>query len=67
MRSLTRDYLRMGDELWTRFLTRSRDDQLWAYDAVARALAASGGGALASELDRAVQELFRITGVERGR
>ncbi|HEX8984953.1 MAG TPA: HD domain-containing protein [Bryobacteraceae bacterium] len=67
VRSLTRDYLRMGDQLWTRFLTRSRDDQLWAYDAVAHALQASGGGALAAELDRAVEELFRVTGVERGR
>jgi (p)ppGpp synthase/HD superfamily hydrolase len=67
VRSLTRDYLRMGDEMWTRFLTRSRDDQLWAYDALARALTASGGGALAGELDRAVDDLYRATGVERGK
>jgi (p)ppGpp synthase/HD superfamily hydrolase len=67
VRSLTRDYLRMGDELWTRFLTRSRDDQLWAYDALARALLETGGGALAAELDRAVDELYRVTGVGRGK
>lgn len=65
VRSLTRDYLRMGDELWTRFLTRSRDDQLWAYDAVARAMLGSGGGPLAEELNRAVEELYRVTGVPR--
>ncbi|MGE5647365.1 MAG: HD domain-containing protein [Acidobacteriota bacterium] len=65
VRSLTRDYLRMGDEMWTRFLTRSRDDQLWAYDGVARALEAAGGGPLAGELNRAVDELFRATGTER--
>lgn len=65
VRSLTRDYLRMGDELWTRFLTRSRDDQLWAYDAVARAMLAGGGGPLAEELSRAVDELYRIAEVSR--
>jgi GTP pyrophosphokinase len=65
VRSLTRDYLRMGDELWTRFLTRSRDDQLWAYDGVARAMLAAGGGPLAEELDRAVDELYRVTGGSR--
>jgi hypothetical protein len=65
VRSLTRDYLRMGDELWDRFLTRSRDDQLWAYDALARALLETGGGALAGELDSAVDELYRVTGVPR--
>ncbi len=62
VRSLTRDYLRMGDELWTRFLTRSRDDQLWAYRSLAHALMETGGGALAEELNRAVDELHRITG-----
>ncbi len=67
VRSLTRDHQRMGDNLWLRFLTRSRDDQLWAYDALARALLARGGGPLAEELNRAVDELFRETGVERGR
>ncbi len=67
VRSLTRDYLRMGDEIWNRFLTRSRDDQLWAYGAVARALVEAGGGTLAGELDRAVDELYRVTGVRRSR
>jgi (p)ppGpp synthase/HD superfamily hydrolase len=65
VRSLTRDYERMGDELWTRFLTRSRDDQLWAYDSLARALLARGGGVLGEELNRAVAELFAATGVAR--
>ncbi len=65
VRSLSRDYLRMGDEIWTRFLTRSRDDQLWAYDALARALVEAGGGVLAAELDRAVEELYRLTGAQR--
>jgi GTP pyrophosphokinase len=67
VRSMTRDYLRMGDEIWTRFLTHSRDDQLWAYDTLARALAAAGAGPLAGELDRAVDELFRATGVPRSK
>ena len=65
VRSLTRDYLRMGDELWTRFLTRSRDDQLWAYDSLARVLRAAGSGGLAEELNRAVAELFAAVGVPR--
>jgi len=65
VRAMTRDYLRLGDKIWERFLTGSRDDQLWAYDGIARALVRGGGGALAQELDRAVEELFRVTGVER--
>ncbi len=65
VRSMTKDYLSMGDEIWSRFLTRSRDDQLWAYDALARALVANGTAALARELDRAVDELYRATGVRR--
>ena len=65
VRSLTRDYLSMGDELWTRFLTRSRDDQLWAYDLLARVLLDSGAAPLAVELNRAVDELFAVTGVAR--
>ncbi len=65
VRTLTKDFLVMGDDLWSRFLTRSRDDQLWAYDAVARAFLSAANGPLALALDRAVSELFTITGAAR--
>jgi (p)ppGpp synthase/HD superfamily hydrolase len=65
VRSMTLDYRNLGEEIWSRFRTRNRDDQLWAYDEIARVFAEAGAGALAGELDRAVDDLFRATGVER--
>ncbi len=61
VRSMSRDYVRAGDALWAKFLTKSAGDQLWAYDALARALAERGGAsALPSELRRAVDELAAL-------
>ncbi len=65
VRSMAMDYRRMGEAIWARFRTRNRDDQLWAYDELARVFAEAGTGALAGELNRAVDDLFRATGVER--
>ncbi len=64
VRTLIKDFSRMGDELWTRFRTRRADDQLWAYDMAARAFAEAKVGQLAEELRRAVDDLYRVTGIE---
>lgn len=59
VRTLVRDYRVMGEELWTRFRTRSAEDQIWAYGEAAEAYARAGCGALAEQLRRAVEELRR--------
>ena len=65
VRSLTQDFQRLGDAIWERFRTRSGEDQVWAYGALASALVESGAGPLAEELDRAVDELSRAVGIAR--
>ncbi len=66
VRSTIRDFTRMGDALWKKFLTKSADDQLWAYDALARALLErDGGNALVAELRRSVDELDRLVRARR--
>lgn len=61
VRSMSRDFRRMGDRLWSKFLTKSASDQLWAYDALARALIKRDrSSGLAAELRRAVDELDRL-------
>ncbi|HWR52712.1 MAG TPA: HD domain-containing protein [Bryobacteraceae bacterium] len=65
VRSMIKDYARMGNALWSRFLTKSGEDQLWAYDALAHALTDHGGTGLASELRRAVDDLARLLKAER--
>jgi len=61
VRSMTRDFCRMGDRLWSKFQTKSASDQLWAYDALARALTERDrSSGLAAELRRAVDELDRV-------
>lgn len=62
VRTMIQDYRRAGEEIWARFLTRNRDDQVWAYREAARAFAQAGVGAMAAELERAVVELEEVTG-----
>ena len=50
---------RMGDRIWTRFMTARGDDQVWAYRAAAEAFQAAGTGPLAGELAEAVGALER--------
>jgi (p)ppGpp synthase/HD superfamily hydrolase len=66
VRSLIGGYRLLGNKLWTRFMTRDPADQLWAYDAIARAFLDAGGTSLAFELDEAVEQLHRVTCVSRG-
>lgn len=65
VRSMIKDYARMGDALWSRFLTKNGEDQLWAYDELAQALTDHGGTGLAAELRRAVDELARLLHAQR--
>jgi len=65
VRTLASDYRRLGDEVWTRFLTRNGEDQVWAYGQVAKAMIAADAGPLAYELDRAVDELAAATRIPR--
>lgn len=57
VRTMTKDYQRMGEKLWTRFMTRRGDDQIWAYSTLAATFLATGTEPLAHELERAVREL----------
>ncbi len=66
VRTMAKDYGRLGEALWTKFLTKSAEDQLWAYDALARALSGHDAGTgLASELRRAVDELCAMVRASR--
>jgi (p)ppGpp synthase/HD superfamily hydrolase len=57
VRSLLTGYRRMGNRIWTRFLTGRADDQIWAYRCAAEAFQAAGTGQMADELAAAVEAL----------
>jgi (p)ppGpp synthase/HD superfamily hydrolase len=59
VRSLLQDYRRMGERIWTRFLTGRGDDQVWAYRSAAEAFREAGTGPMAEELAEAVDALER--------
>ena len=57
VRSLIDGYRRLGDRIWTRFMTRSGEDQVWAYRTAAAAFQAAEGGVMADELAATVEQL----------
>ena len=57
-RAILRDYLDVGDKLWTRFRA-GRDGQLWYYRELADAFGRLAPGRMASELAKVVDELER--------
>ena len=61
VRSLQSGYRRLGERIWTRFLTGRADDQIWAYRSAAEAFRESGTGPLADELMEAVDALEAAT------
>ncbi len=65
VRTLIHDYRRMGERIWERFLTRTGDDQVWAYGTAAERFQAAGAGPLADELAAAVRQLVRL--IEKSR
>lgn len=57
MRAILMDYLRLGDELWTRF-NAGKEDQLWYYESAVEAYETAGyKGHLLDELRRLVMQL----------
>ncbi len=57
-RSILRDYRSEGENVWKRF-SAPKEDVLWYYGAVTRALEAKGLSPLVEELDRTVGEIVR--------
>jgi (p)ppGpp synthase/HD superfamily hydrolase len=57
-RSILRDYRSEGESVWKRF-SATKEDVLWYYGAVTRALEARGLSPLVEELDRTVGEIVR--------
>ena len=57
-RSILRDLLEIGDELWERF-NAGRDEQLWHYRALADAFLRLAPGPMARELDEVVSSIER--------
>ena len=65
-RAILRDYLQVGDALWSRFRT-GRDGQLWYYRELADRFSRLLPGRMAAELAEVVDELERVTGASPGR
>jgi len=61
VRTLIRDYRRSGGRIWERFLTRNRDDQVWAYRTAAEMFQSAAASPLVQNLAGAVNELERLT------
>jgi len=60
-RAILADHRLHGEDLWERFTTKSRDDQLWFYGSLAGAFRAVGAkGFLIDELERTVAEIERL-------
>lgn len=57
-RSILRDYRSEGENVWKRF-SATKEDVLWYYGAVTRALETRGLSPLVEELDRTVGEIVR--------
>lgn len=60
VRAILRDYDAHGEEIWDRFQGR-RDGTLWYYETVAHTLARRYYSPLTRDLQRAVDELLRMT------
>ncbi len=64
-RSILGDYRAVGDEVWERF-RGSREETLWYYREVTKALIRSGRTPLVDELERVVGEIERLAGRQAG-
>lgn len=63
-RTIVKDYLLMGEDLWNRFSAPAAD-QIWYYRSLADVFRRRLGGSLASELSRAVADLEWLMGSPR--
>jgi GTP pyrophosphokinase len=57
LRMVLENYRVEGELIWGRFRTKSKDDQLWCYRGLVRALVTRGVGSLPGQLTRTVSEL----------
>ena len=60
LRSMIADHAEVGDKLWRRFRTGSKDDQVWYHAALAAAFRGRASDALVEALDEAVAALKRL-------
>jgi (p)ppGpp synthase/HD superfamily hydrolase len=63
-RTIVKDYLLMGEDLWNRFSAPAAE-QIWYYRSLADVFRRRLGGSLASELSRAVADLEWLMGSPR--
>jgi (p)ppGpp synthase/HD superfamily hydrolase len=63
-RSMVRDYLLFGEDLWNRFSAPSAD-QIWYYRSLSDVFRRRLGGSLASELSRTISDLEWLMGSPR--
>lgn len=59
-RAIVREYRAVGDNLWSRFTTGSREDQLWFYRSLADAFGRLFPSPMTEELRRVVEELEQL-------
>jgi (p)ppGpp synthase/HD superfamily hydrolase len=64
-RSILEDYRQIGADIWRRF-HRSRDKQLWYYDALVDVFKETGKMRITEELERVVKELKDISAKDAG-
>ena len=69
IRTIARDYGKVGDRVWKRF-RRGREDQKWYYHSLVKSLSSKRGNAsyekLHNEFTRKVKEVFREPQQEKG-
>jgi GTP pyrophosphokinase len=61
-RSMLRDYRSMGEAVWERFTTQSREDQLWVYRGLCGVYLEKGVGAMAEEIGETLDRLEAVQG-----
>jgi (p)ppGpp synthase/HD superfamily hydrolase len=57
VRTLLADYRELGENLWQRFRTKSRKDQVWIYGELCKVFKAKSIGKMALELEEALKQL----------
>ena len=62
--SILKDQRSLGDRVWARF-SASKEEVLWYYSAVTRALSARGTSRLLEDLERAVGKMAREAAAAR--
>jgi len=56
-RTLLADYRALGEDLWQRFTTKSREDQMWVYRGLCEVFIAKGVGSMAVEFEETLKQI----------